>query len=228
MTSVNTLSKSEIQTALTELDGLAKGEYGTTLEALLLSPDPNAKLRAQRLVGIALKRKFANPTGRPAYSATGARRAWPWPDLSDSLVPIEGNAGEELALLEQLRMPGPWNERKPLTGTAEDKIPISWSEFKDDANNERGLFKILALFAVDQFNKRQRKTLKEYLGAPESKSFEAGLDLATLLFDWSVTPHLAAFIGVPVAVVGVGLVGMQFGYRLLTDPNEDRVGDSFS
>ena len=228
MTANEPLQKVQIRAALAELDELAHLEYGMPLEALLLSREPTSELRVQRLVGVALKRKFAKPAPPAPYTATHARRSWPWPDGGDSLVPTESDAAKELALLEQLRMPGPWNERKALTGSPEDGVPVSWSEFKDDAEHERGLFKILALYVVDKFNRMERRTLKAYLEAPESKPFEAGLDLATLLFDAGVTTPLAGVLGVPALAVGIALVGIQYGYRKLTDPNEGRVGDSNS
>jgi hypothetical protein len=225
MTANEPLQKAQIRAALAELDGLALAEYGMPLEALLLSREPISELRVQRLVGVMLKRKFAKPAPPTGDGATHALRSWPWLDDGDSLVPIESDAAKELALIEQLRMPGPWNERKPLTGTAEDQVPVSWSKFKDDAEHERGLFKILALYVLDKFNKRETRTLKAYLEAPESKRFEAGLDLATLLFDAGVTAPLAGVLGIPTLAVGVALVGIQYGYRKLTDPNEGRVGD---
>jgi hypothetical protein len=43
---------------------------------------------------------------------------------------------------------------------------------------------------------------------------EAGLDLATILFEASVTAPLAALVGVPTAAVGVALVG-GLGYLVL-------------
>ena len=65
-------------------------------------------------------------------------------------------------------------------GNADDVVPITWSQLKDDADNERGLFKILALYVDDKLKRREGKSLKEYLEADESPRFEAGLDLATL------------------------------------------------
>ncbi len=103
---------------------------------------------------------------------------------------------------------------------------ITWEQFKDDAENERGLFKIVALYAADKVNARKGKSLREYLDAKESRRFEAGLDLAVLLFDAAVTAPIAAALGLPTLAVGVSLVFIQYGYRAITDPNEDRVGDS--
>src|SRR5262245_59141332 len=105
-------------------------------------------------------------------------------------------------------MPGPWNERKPRNGTAEDKVPISWSQFQFDVQHERGLFKAVALYVDDKMKGNPTKTLKDYLEAKESRRFEAGLDLATLVFDFTVTAPLATLLGVPTLAVGFGLVGV--------------------
>jgi hypothetical protein len=125
-------------------------------------------------------------------------------------------------------MPGPWNERKPVAGNGLDFTPITWTELKDDADNERGLFKILALYVDDKLKNRDRKTLREYLEADESRRFEAGLDLAALAVDWAVTAPLLTLLGIPSLAVGVALVGIQYGYRRATDTKVERVGDGSS
>lgn len=221
------LQREQVEAALDELNLLAQEEYGLSLETLLLNGEPVSELRVQRLVGIALKRKFARQTARQAYSATDARHAWPWADDEDSLTPVESatDPTRELALLEQLRMPGSWNENKPPTGTPEDQVPVSWTAFKQEVEHERGLFKILALYVVDKFNKKETKALKAYFEAPESAKFELGLDLATLAFDWAVTAPLMGLLGIPTIAVGIALSGIQFGYKSLADPNRGRVRD---
>ena len=138
------------------------------------------------------------------------------------------DAPKEFAILNQLRMPGPWNERKLVAEPGAKPIPITWAELKDDADNERGLFKILALYVDDKLKNRDRRTLREYLEADESRRFEAGLDLAALAFDWAVTAPLLTLLGVPSLAVGVALVGIQCGYRRATDTNVERVGDGSS
>jgi hypothetical protein len=216
----------EIHIALDELNEISRDEYGLGLEDLLLDPSPDSALRVQRLTGIILKRPFAIAAPPGAFSRTGARRSWPWasetPEAQATIAP------KQFAVLNQLRMPGAWNERKSLAGNAEDFVPITWSELKDDADNERGLFKILALYIDDQLKKRDRRSLQEYLKADESRRFEAGLDLASLVFDWAVTAPLLALLGVPSLAVGVALVGIQYGYRRATDTNIERVGDGSS
>jgi hypothetical protein len=216
----------EIRAALLELNEISLDEYGVGLEDLLLDRSPNSALRVQRLTGIVLKRPFANRAGSASASLTGARRSWPWapgtPEDHASVAP------KELTILNQLRMPGPWNERKPLAGNAADMVPITWSELKDDADNERGLFKILALYVDDKLKHRDSRSFREYLDADETRRFEAGLDLATLVFDAAVTAPLLTLLGIPTVAVGVALVGIQFGYRKATDTRVERVGDRSS
>ena len=218
------LEREELNAALMVLNQISEDEYGPGLEDLLLDPSPNSALRIQRITGIALKKSFANKSETaPRYSMTGARRSWPWADGTPEQHAED--APNEFAILNQLRMPGPWNERKPLTGTADDLTPITWKEFEDDADNERGLFKILALYVDDKLKRRDRKSFREYLEAEESRRFEAGLDLAVLLFDAAVTAPVLTLLGVPSVAVGVVLVGIQYGYRRATDTEVERLGD---
>jgi len=170
-----------------------------------------------------LKQSFAIASPAAPYSKTGASRSWPWaPGTPEQQAK---DAPKEFAILDQLRMPGPWNERKPLAGTAEDMKPITWEDFEDDADNERGLFKILALYVDDKLKRRDRKSFRGYLEAEECRRFEAGLDLAVLLFDAAVTAPVASLLGVPSVAVGVALVGIQYGYRSATGTNVERFGD---
>lgn len=217
------LDLQSIRTALADLNTLSLDEYGIELEALLLDRSPDAALRLQRLTGIVLKRPFARQAVPAGPSMTGARNSWPWADRTPDAY--AANAPREFTILNELRMPGSWNERKPSTGTAADRKPITWEELRDDADNERGLFKILALYVDDQLKRRERRSFREYLEARESRRFEAGLDLATLLFDAAVTGPVAALLGIPTLAVGVALVGLQYGYRRATDTTVDRVGD---
>jgi len=225
MTGSQVLELEQIRSALAQLDVLSRAEYGMGLEELLLDTDPKAAMRMQRLTGIVLKQKFATAGPAPGYSATGAKRSWPWSPGS----PETAAAGtRELELLNELRMPGPWNERKPLSGTAEDHVPITWAQFRDDVEHERGLFKVVALYVADKVKGRETKTLREYFDAKESRRFEAGLDLAMQVHDYAVMPLVLSALGVPAVAIGVVLVGVQFGFRKLTDPEEDRIGDGSS
>lgn len=218
------LTETEIKAALSELNKLCEAEYGIDLENLLIDKTPIAALRMQRLTGIVLKQRFAIPNPAPNYSATAARRAWPWKDGSPETN--AAGAQRELELLNQLRLPGPWNERKALAGTSDDKIPITWDQFKDDVEHERGLFKVVALYVADKVQGRAGRTLSEYLDTEESRRFEAGLDLVVLLSDAAVVGPIASLLGLPTLSVSLALVGIQFGYRILTDPAEGRNADS--
>jgi len=165
MATGKTLKKTEIRAALSELDTLCKDEYGIKLEQLLIDKTRMAEMRMQRLTGIVLKQKFATRSGPAPHSATKARRSWPWKDGS----PEKSAAGarRELKILNQLRMPGPWNTIKPLSGTSDDKTPITWEQFKGDVEHERGLFKVVALYVADKVKGREGKTLREYFDAKE-------------------------------------------------------------
>lgn len=212
------LPKEEIETALAELDGLAQFEYGVSLKDLLSSKDPVSPLRVQRLVGISLKRKFVEEGPATTWSMTGAAHSYAWQDFSDSLEPIKkGEATQELALLEELRKPGPWNERTEQ---------LSWGSFKSEVEHERGLFKLVALYAWDKFNKQQTRKLNDYFEAEESPDLEFGLNLAGILFDVGVIGPLATLLGANTVAVGVALIGLRYGYRKLSDPNEDYVSDN--
>jgi hypothetical protein len=224
MSKGKSLETSEIRAALSELNQLCKAEYEIELEEMLINTGPLAAMRMQRLTGIVLKQKFATCRQATEKGATGAHRAWPWKE--GSLERSAANAQRELALLNELRMPGPWNERKPLSGTSDDKVPITWNEFKDDVEHERGLFKVVALYVADKMKGREGKTIREYFDAKESRRFEAGLDLAVLLSDLAVMGPIGSLLGVPTVAVGVTLVAMQYGYRRLTDPVEGRQADS--
>lgn len=210
------LKTSEIRTALSELNKLCKAEYKIGLEELLIDKSLLAAMRMQRLTGIVLKQKFARCRRATEQGVTKARRVWPWKKRSPEKSAAD--AQRELKLLNQLRMPGPWNERKPLSRTSDDKIPITWDDFKDDVEHERGLFKVVALYAADKVKGREGKTLRKYFDAKESLRFEAGLDLAVLLSDFAAMGPIASLLGVPTLAVAVTLVAMQYGYKRLTDP----------
>jgi hypothetical protein len=221
------VARKAIVAALSELDALSRDEYGVGLEELILSDSPGASMRLERIVGIVLKRPFATKAPPNPSGLTRARRSWPWADEDPD--DQAAKAPRELAILNELRKPGTWSER---TEQAEDgqvrPAGSNWEQFKDDADNERGLFKILVLYANDKVKKREGKSLREYLEAEESRKFEAGLDLATLAFDTAVIAPLVSLLGIPTLAVGISLVGIRYGYRVFTDPNVDRMGDKGS
>jgi hypothetical protein len=214
MASTTSRELHQVREALSELDALSKDEYGIGLEQLLRDQSPMASIRLQRLTGIVLKREFAEPGGRPAQSLTGASRSWPWKKTSPE--ESAASAPREFQILSQLRMPGPWNKRKPGSGA----LPISWDNLQSDADEERSLFKMLALYVDDKFNEKHTKTMREYIAADESAGLEAGLDLATSVVDLTVTAPLIALLGVPTLAVGIALIGARYGYRKLTEDND--------
>jgi hypothetical protein len=216
------LSRNDVETALRELNALCLDEYGTTLDALLQDTSPMSEQRLQRLTGILLKRPFAIKSGRPSYSATAANFSWPW--ANDSPGAHKASAPAELALLNELRQVGPWQD--PGRTLRPGQTELEWDEFKDDVEHERGLFKVLALWVNDKVRRQEGKSFKEYLEASESKHLSAGLDLATVVFESTVLSPVAALVGIPSVAVGVALVGIRYGHRLFTDPETGRHGDS--
>lgn len=93
-------------------------------------------------------------------------------------------------------------------------IPLesTWDEFQSDVETERGLFKVIALYADGKLRQREGRTLHEYLEAKGSRRFEAGLDLATMIFDFQVTAPPIAVLGLPTVAVGLALVVIRYGY----------------
>lgn len=85
---------------------------------------------------------------------------------------------------------------------------------------------MLALFLNDKIRRREGKSFKEYLEADESRHFEAGLDLAQMVFDSAVTAPVIAAVGVPGVAVGVALIAIQYGYRSFTDDTVARRADT--
>lgn len=159
-----------------------------------------------------------------ANSRTSARHTWIWNPEPERFA---DDAPREFALLNDLRMPGPWHEPVSDPSTA-GKEPVSWRKFQTDVETERGLFKVIALYLDDRLARRGTRSLKEYLDVEESRRFEAGLDLSVLVFDAAITPVIALALGVPTLAIGMALIGLQYGYRRMTDTNRERVGDQFA
>jgi len=230
MTAEQALGLADIRSALAELDALTRDEYPGCggLEGLLADSSPDAALRLQRVIGITLKRPFADRVERrpDVYTQTGACHLWPWKEgtlEASALV-----APREFALLEELRKPGPWNEPSQNLQRPDPTSPITWEVFKADVDTERGLFKIAILYALDRVNWREIKTTREYLDAEESRNFEAGLDIADLLASEYVLGPLLLALGVPTLAVGIALIGLRYGYRKVTDPSFGRLGDDWA
>ena len=223
----NTMTLAEINEALAFLNDLCSKEYpGVTLEDVLLDPNANiSELRLQRLTGIALKKPFAKPGERTQSSVTRAERSWEW----STTEPDEASfpKSKELEIINELRMPGSWNDRKPFASTKDDQTPTEWKDFTHDVDHERGLFKVLVLYIDDKLKGKQKRSLVDYTEADESRRLEAGLDMATLVFDAAVTTPLVSLLGIHPVVVGTVLIGCRFGYRKLLDPTI-RLGDSDS
>jgi hypothetical protein len=90
----------------------------------------------------------------------------------------------------------------------------------DEVDHERGLFKIVALYVADVFQKQQRKTLAEYYRAAESPRLRRGLDLASIIFDSAVTAPILGITGIPGLSVSLVLLGIEYGFEKITEPDD--------
>lgn len=212
------LSKEQVDEGIADLDRLSREEYGYGIDELLADPDTAlATLRLQRLTGILLKCNFAKPVpidGSP--TETHAHRAWIW--KLDKFSDPRLVRTPEFEVLDELRRDLP-RQRNYDSGSEP-----TFQELTDEAEHERGLFKVLALWLDDKLKKETGRTFKEYFEAQESPRFEAALNASTLVLLTAVGPILAPFLPVPGIVVSVILIGVQFGYRSITDAAER--GDS--
>lgn len=214
------VTREQIKHVLTDLKHLAKEEYGVTVEELLADDDPR---RLERLTGILVKRSFAISRRRKRNdptSETGAPTIWMW-DIEKLKAGVPG-AEDEYELLKKLCEPGPWHEESnEASGT-------SWEEFADDVNQERGLFKIAALYLKDRLDKSgETKTIAEYYRAEESQALKRGLDLATILVQGTIIGPIMAAVGVPGLAVGLALFVADYGASRLFDRHIDRKGDDY-
>jgi hypothetical protein len=196
------LTKEEIQAAVKEIDRLSCMEYGRGLLDLLANPQGFEQL--ERLTGVLLKRNFATSIDLEGRTGNaGARRAWKWQTdrFSDSKV----QQTREFEILETLQ---------------EYHGYQSLNELADDADHERGLFKILALWVSDKLKGEKGKSFREYFEAEETPNFEALLDVSTLTFQMAAGAALAAVVPVPAIAVSLGLIATQYGYRRITQAQE--------
>jgi hypothetical protein len=207
------LSELQIRDALADVDELSRAEYGLDLASLLADPDPAmASRRLKRLTGVLLKREFAHsvPLGHQP-SETNARRAWVW-DLERFTEPSEMRT-PEFALLDELRQDLPRQRGNP-------SLPPTFQNLIDEADHERGLFKVFALWLGDKLTRREGRSFKDYFGAREPPLFEAALDASTLAAIAALGPLIAPFVPVPAVLVSVLLIGIKFGYRSVSEADE--------
>ena len=97
-----------------------------------------------------------------------------------------------------------------------------------DVNQERGLFKIVALYLKDRLDKSgETKTIAEYYNAEESETLCRGLDLATILAQGTIIGPIMSAVGVTGLAVGLALYVADYGVSRLFDRNIDRKGDDY-
>lgn len=231
MNNINMPTQEDIKNTLADLSSLSEIEYGISLQALREDPNRDmAARRLERLTGILLKRHFAHSedisTGGQ-YSETNASRYWVWDP--EKLTQSNSGTKSELALLNKIRGPGPWNERwdyanKLIDPDAGNQEVISWEDFISDVDTERGLFKVIALYVKDKLKGNEIQTIAKYYNAKESETLSRGLDLTTILADAAVFGPLYAAVGIPSLAVALGLFVTDIGVsRLFAE--EDRHPD---
>jgi hypothetical protein len=215
------LTREQIKQGLIDLEGLAQDEYGLTFEEILADENPQ---RLERITGILIKRPFASSRGRDQndlVSETGAHTIWTW-DIEKLKVGVP-EAEEEYELLKNLCKAGPWHEeRNQTTGT-------TWEDFADDVDQERGLFKVMALYLKDRLDKSGKtRTIAEYYNAGETETLKRGLDLVTILAQAGIVTPIVSAVGIPGLAVSLALFVADYGADRLFDKEMDRQGDNYS
>ena len=215
------LTQEKIKQGLNDLEKLAHDEYGITFEEILADENPQ---RLERITGILIKRPFATSREREQndpFSETGAHTIWTW-DIEKLKVGVP-EAEKEYELLNKLCKPGPWHEEwNQTTGT-------TWEAFADDVDQERGLFKVMALYLKDRLDKSGKtRTIAEYYKAEESETLKRGLDLATILAQASIVAPIISAVGIPGLAVSLALFVADYGADRLFDSEMDREGDDYS
>jgi hypothetical protein len=204
------LTKKDVDNALSELSTICEGEYRVSLAKLFDDADQAmVAKKLKRITGIALKRKFVEPGPPNPVGETHALHSWKWQGSPEDK---RDQAPDEFALLCELRKAGQWNVRPPAPGASE----LTWKQFQDDVESERGLFKVLVLYLENTLNKGPKKTIREYLDAPETKLDQATFDLADLVLTSMLVEPAAQALGVLPVVAGIVLVGVRYGYDVLS------------
>lgn len=212
-----TLTRQEIQAAVTKLDALCRQEYGGDdryglLELLADADTELAAARLQRLTGILLKEPFARaePIGE-SPSDTHANRKWDWkPEkLNDNHL----QQSQEFRVLDQIRhqLPKLVRGREP-----------TWKDFLSEADHERGVYKLLTLWVADKWKRRESKSIKEYLAQDETPEFEALLNVADLVGQAALSIALTPIIPFAPVVVSLTIIGATYGYGKITKAPERR------
>ena len=150
MTSLE-LTKHQVDETLRQLDRLCREEYQTDrqygLVDLLADTDSElGAIRLQRLTGILLKRRFAEP--KPIcnrQSETLANHSWKW-DLGRFADP-------DLQLINEFRV---LNDIRGKLWEGGDREP-TWIDLRHEAEHERGLFKVLVLWIDDTIKGEKKK-----------------------------------------------------------------------
>ena len=196
------LRRDEILLSLEKLEELSKEEYAAPFLEVMNDPT-----RVRRLGGVMIKQPFAYCSGKNPKSATGALRSWTW---DDTLIRSPDKELPEFQLLDSLR---DWRGLGPA--------PRGFEVLIDQADNERGLFKVTALWLQDRLRGRETRSLREYYGAAESRKFATLLDLADFLANFALTPVYAAVLPAGAFVIPIVLIAAKFGYGQLFESGDE-------
>ncbi len=210
------LTKEQVHDAIRTLDCLCRKEYGENnqygLVDLLSDPDEElSAARLQRLCGLILKKNFATPIKLKMKSVvTKANNGWKW-DLN-KFEDKKLQQTQEFWVLNQLR------EWLP---TYDSYRKSTWDDLRDEADTERGLYKISTLWIQDKWKGCETKSIRDYLEQEESPRFEAVLNIAEWVSQEALAIALSSIIPVPTFIVPLSIIGARYGYRKITEaPNQ--------
>ena len=201
----NRISKADLSVGIDQLNDLCRSEYDVDLVELLQDPNKELTLeRLRRMTGILIKRPFAEPVKvDPSHTLTQSNNSWSWnPSLLDD-AKRKRLPEYQLLMAAAAKMPGSGPEPERVQELA-----------------ERGVYKYFALWLKDKLEGEETKSVKQYLSEPESPEFESLLDLTDTLSQMAIGGVLLATLGVPGIVVSVSLIGINYGYRKLTEASD--------
>ena len=191
------LTLQRAEAGLRELEALALAEYGVGLDQILASRDEVDRLRLVRLVGVQIKRPFAEPEARDGFSGNlGASQAWFWDPAK--LNDPANQATAEFELLERVRTESGM-EKGDLIGVSQ----------------EAGLMYIVGQWLYGKLTEDEAKSFIEVYHQKRSKETGLAISLANML---PVVGFFAGLTGVPAVGVSLAMLLVQYGFEKLTQP----------
>ena len=196
------------------LDRLCQEEYGIQLVELVDDSTDLGAQRRRRLAGVVMKHKFAeSETMTKGQTPTEALRRWSWDEnkLNEVIDPDQSDGGEAW-FVDQLRLMMPQVGRQ-----------ATWADLQIEADTERGLFKVAALWLNDKARGQATKEWSEYYHAPESRVFKTSLNVANTLAELGIVGLLSSILPAGPLLGAVGLVLLKDGTDVIfaNDPDYD-------